>query len=178
VLPHYFHLPEEYQDPSAILLIALSAGFVCRACCCQVKYKDGVLLSSLICFVCVSFVACRACCCQVKYKDGEEEELWLGIEHVRLMIQPGEQLQPPDAATLRDVALRYAEEAQLLEQQQQRAKQQQKGSSDDAMEVDSSDIEDEVRSPAAAHMCLCRQTQHTQAPGYVRSMQRCACAQL
>jgi hypothetical protein len=68
------------------------------------------------------------------------------------MIQPGEQLQPPDAATLRDVALHYAKQAQLLEQQQ-RAKQQRKGSSSGAMDVDGSDTEDEVRLPDAAQSC-------------------------
>lgn len=82
------------------------------------------------------------CCCQVKYKDGEEEDLWLGIERVRLMIQPGEQLQPPDAATLRELAQCYAERAQLLQQQLA----QQQGSRSDSMDVDGSDGEDEVSS--------------------------------
>ncbi|WIA30589.1 hypothetical protein OEZ86_000671 [Tetradesmus obliquus] len=76
---------------------------------------------------------------KVKYKDGEEEDLWLGIERVRLMIQPGEQLQPPDAATLRELAQCYAEQAQLL--QQQFAKQQ--GSRSDCMDVDGEHAEDE-----------------------------------
>lgn len=82
------------------------------------------------------------CCCQVKYKDGEEEDLWLGIERVRLMIQPGEQLQPPDAVTLRKLAQCYAERAQLLQQQLA----QQQGSRSDSMDVDGSDGEDEVSS--------------------------------
>jgi hypothetical protein len=78
------------------------------------------------------------------------------------MIQPGEQLQPPDAATLRDVAQCYAEQAQLLEQQQQqRAKQQQKGSSSDGMDVDGSDVEDEVSMVTPRSVTSMRQAQHT-----------------
>jgi hypothetical protein len=113
--------------------------------------------------------------CQVKYKDGDAEDLWLGIEHVRLMIQPGEQLQPPDASTLRDVALRYAEQAQLLEQQQQKKK----GSSIDTMDVDSSDVEDEVRLPRrCAHLSLQANTAHTGAWLCAQHAAMCLCERL
>lgn len=46
--------------------------------------------------------------CQVVYDDGEVGWLWMGVERVRLLITAGEELAPPDAATLQQLARRWA----------------------------------------------------------------------
>jgi hypothetical protein len=37
---------------------------------------------------------------QVVYEDGSSEELFMGLQRVRLLVSAGEQLARPDAATL------------------------------------------------------------------------------
>lgn len=84
-------------------------------------------------------------CCQVVYKDGQSENLWLGIQRVRLMISPGEQLPPPDALALRQLAQRYVEQAQALEQHMQQ-QQRETGCDDD-------DLDDEVSGTGCPEPC-------------------------
>jgi DNA mismatch repair protein MSH6 len=41
---------------------------------------------------------------KVVYEDGSCEELWMGLQRVRLLVSAGEQLTPPAAATLQQLA--------------------------------------------------------------------------
>jgi len=44
---------------------------------------------------------------QVVYDDGSSEQLWMGVQRVRLLITAGEELQRPSAGTLQLLARRW-----------------------------------------------------------------------
>lgn len=85
------------------------AGTSACGMCAAVQHSmfwQGNLRYSLMCFLQHCLCTLCLCCVQVVYDDGQVDWLYMGLERVRLLITAGEELTPPDAATLQQLAQR------------------------------------------------------------------------